>query len=79
MAAGIPIVASAIGPNFKSIKDGYNGFLVNAEEEEWIEKLEILINNETLRKQMGANAKKLAIEQYSVEANLNKYLAVLNG
>lgn len=75
MAAGIPTVASAIGPNFKAIKEGYNGFLVNTDEE-WIEKLEILIKDHELRKLLGANAKKLAVDQYSIEANLYKYLSV---
>jgi len=74
MAAGIPIVASAIGPNFKAIKDGDNGFLVKTDEE-WISKLELLITDAVLRKQMGVNSKKRAVEFYSVEANLDKYLA----
>jgi glycosyltransferase involved in cell wall biosynthesis len=77
MAAGVPIVASAIGPNFKAIKDGYNGFLVSSEEE-WITKLELLIKDEKLRKQMGNNAKSYAIEFYSIEANVDKYLSIFN-
>jgi glycosyltransferase involved in cell wall biosynthesis len=77
MAAGIPIVASAIGPNFKAIKEGYNGFLVNTDEE-WVAKLELLINDVAMRKQMGLNSKKLAVEVYSVQANAHKYLSVIN-
>lgn len=77
MAAGIPIIASAIGPNFKVIKNGYNGFLVS-NEKEWIDKLELLITDKTLRKMMGDNAKENATEFYSVKANLPKYLAVFN-
>lgn len=75
MAVGIPIVASAIGPNFIAIKDGYNGFLVSTEDE-WLLKLELLITDEKLRRAMGNNAKTLARENYSVEANLDKYLQV---
>jgi len=77
MAAGLPIVASAIGPNFKAINNGYNGFLVK-DDQEWINKLETLITDIALRTQMGANSKETAVRQYSVEANLNKYLAVFN-
>jgi glycosyltransferase involved in cell wall biosynthesis len=77
MAAGIPIVASAIGANFQAIKEGYNGFLVNTDEE-WITKLELLINDASLRKQMGLNSKQMAKDIYSVDANLTKYLSVFN-
>lgn len=76
MAAGIPVVASAIGPNFKAIENGCNGFLV-ASDEEWVAQLELLITDEKLRKQMGADAKACAIKTYSVEANVDKYLHAL--
>ena len=77
MAAGIPIVASAIGPNFKAVENGYNGFLVTTNEE-WINRLELLIVDKKLREQMGNNSKSYAIKNYSTEANSDKYLAVLN-
>lgn len=77
MAGGVPIVATAIAPNYKVIKDGYNGFLVK-NDQEWIEKLELLINDEQLRKQMGHNSREFAEEHSSVEANAHKYLEVFN-
>ncbi|MGF7078366.1 glycosyltransferase family 4 protein [Mucilaginibacter sp. UYCu711] len=77
MAAGIPIIASAIGPNLKVIENGYNGFLVGTEDE-WIKKLELLITNEVLRKQMGINSRKHAETFFSVEANLKHYLDTFN-
>jgi glycosyltransferase involved in cell wall biosynthesis len=77
MAAGLPIIATAIAPNYKVIKDGYNGFLVK-DDKEWIEKLELLIKDVQLRKQMGCNSRKFAEEYSSVEANAHKYLAVFN-
>ncbi|WP_158797043.1 glycosyltransferase [Pedobacter sp. L105] len=76
MAAGIPIVASAVGPNFKVVQDGYNGFLVNSAKE-WIDRLDTLITNKKLRNEMGQHSKRCAIEIYSVEANLSKYLQAL--
>lgn len=76
MAAGIPIVASAIGPNFKAVENGYNGFLVTSDEE-WIAQLKLLITDEKLRRQMGTNAKDCAVKSYSVEANADKYLQAL--
>ena len=77
MAAGVPVIASAIGPNFKAIDEGYNGFLVTTDEE-WIQKLTLLITDTELRKRMSENSRKRAVEKYSVEANLGKYLAVFN-
>ncbi|HEY9003796.1 MAG TPA: glycosyltransferase family 4 protein [Mucilaginibacter sp.] len=77
MAAGLPIIATAIGPNYKVIKDGYNGFLVK-DEQEWIEKLELLIKDSQLRKQMGYNSRKFAEENLSVEVYAPKYLEVFN-
>jgi glycosyltransferase involved in cell wall biosynthesis len=77
MAAGLPMVASALGPNFKAIKEGYNGFLA-ASDEEWVEKLSLLIEDKALRKQMGERSRQFAEEHYSVEANSVKYLSVFN-
>ncbi|MGN6398623.1 MAG: glycosyltransferase [Mucilaginibacter sp.] len=77
MAAGIPIVATALGPNFKVIENGYNGFLVRSEQE-WIDQLVLLITDQALRKRMGENARKFAEQNSSVEANAGKYLAVFN-
>lgn len=77
MAAGIPIVATALGPNFKVIQDGYNGFLVTGEQE-WIERLVLLITDHELRKKMGENSRRFAAENSSVEANAGKYLAVFD-
>lgn len=77
MAAGLPIIATAIAPNYKVIEDGYNGFLVK-NDDEWIKKLELLIKDTQLRKQMGQNSRKFAEEHSSVEANAHKYLDVFN-
>ena len=54
MAIGIPVVASAVGENNYVITDGANGFLA-ATSQEWIKKLEMLIQDETLRKRIGQN------------------------
>jgi len=54
MAMGIPVVASAVGENNYVITDGVNGFLATTSEE-WIKKLEMLIQDESLRKRIGQN------------------------
>ncbi len=78
MALGIPTVATAIGTNFRVIETGISGYLVNSEEE-WIEKLALLIENPTLRKKIGM-AGRLKVDKYfSVDANKQKYLDAFNG
>ena len=49
MAPGIPTIATATGSNFRVIENGTSGYLVNSEEE-WIEKLTLLIENFTFKK-----------------------------
>lgn len=65
MAAGVPTVCSDIGMNREVIKHGENGFLAETSEE-WIKYLEILIDNEDLRKTMGVEARKTVENNYSM-------------
>ena len=77
MACGIPCVASPVGINADMIQDGANGFLAG-NEEEWIEKLSLLIENPDLRRKMGERGRVIAEERYSIPANIQKFLAALN-
>lgn len=77
MALEIPSVMSPVGVNCEIISDGVNGFLAD-KEDEWVEKISILIENPELRKKIGTEARKTVIEKYSVEANKEKYLNILN-
>jgi len=66
MATGIPCVASPVGINMQLIQDGVNGFLARTEEE-WISRLSLLIEDEALRKQMGARGREIALREYSFQ------------
>lgn len=77
MACGIPCVASPVGVNTDLIQDGFNGFLAR-NEEEWIEKLSLLIENPDLRRKMGERGRVIAEEKYSVKANIHRFLATFN-
>ena len=46
-------------------------------EEEWIEKLSLLIENSALRKKIGLAGRKTVEEKYSVHVNLPRFLNVL--
>ena len=75
MAAGIPPIASNVGEHSYIIQDGVNGFLCD-NDQEWVEKLRKLLEDEKLRENMGANARKTVEEKYSMEKNA-KILAKL--
>lgn len=77
MALGIPTVATAIGTNFRVIENGVSGFLVGPEEE-WLIALSNLIENAELRRVIGMNARKKVEQEFSVAANKNTYLQIIN-
>ncbi|OGL39920.1 MAG: hypothetical protein A3C43_06305 [Candidatus Schekmanbacteria bacterium RIFCSPHIGHO2_02_FULL_38_11] len=66
MACGLPTVSSPVGVNSEIIKDGENGFLAE-NNEEWIKKLTLLIEDKNLREKMGEKARKTVEEKYSLE------------
>ena len=66
MACGVPVVASPVGVNQDIIKDGENGFLA-AKEDEWADKLTLLLNDETLRRTLGQEGRKTVEHHYSLK------------
>lgn len=76
MAAGIPTVMSPVGVNSTIITDGENGFLASSTEE-WVDKLSRLVESAALRNKFAINGRQEVVNNYSVEANKEKYLAVM--
>ena len=68
MACGLPVVASSVGMNREVVNEGWNGFLAN-NFKEWCNALELLIQDEGLRKRLGQNGRKLVEENYTLESN----------
>lgn len=77
MALEIPPVMSRIGVNTEIIQDGVNGFLADGNEE-WIQKIGLLIESAELRKKMGKEALKTVREKYSTDSQKAHYLNCLN-
>lgn len=77
MALEVPTIMSAVGVNTEIIRDGENGFLA-ASEEEWINKISLLIESFELRKKLGANGRKTVVDRYSLESQKNNYLNSFN-
>jgi glycosyltransferase involved in cell wall biosynthesis len=82
MAAGKPIVATALNQAAEVIQDGYNGLLVKAGDvNRFAEAILTLLNDPAERVRLGQNARLQAIELYSWEQYTTKleeiYLDVL--
>lgn len=76
MALGIPTVASAIGANFRIINTGQNGFLVK-DNAEWVDALSKLLQDATLRQNLGKAGRITVEESFSLLANKDKYLLAM--
>ncbi len=77
MAIGIPTVASAIGTNFRIISNEVTGFLVK-NEEEWVNTILRLASSEELRRSIGSAAAAEVEKSYSIRANRDTYLSIIN-
>jgi len=75
MASGKAVVASKTGPGPEIIKDGIEGLLCDPYSPMSIaEKVITLLENEMLRKALSINARKTAVEQFSIEVIIEKDL-----
>jgi len=77
MAMEIPTIMSPVGVNKEIIKDGFNGFLAESDDE-WVEKISTLIDSGELRKRMGAEGRQTVLQNYSVESQKNNYLNAIS-
>ncbi len=73
MALEIPTILSPVGVNTEIIQDGVNGFLATSDDE-WVEKLSLLIESEELRRKLGKEARKTIVDRYSVESQKDVYI-----
>ena len=74
MASGVPCVAYNCPSGPRAIIDeGINGFLIEDENQDhFIQKLELLIEDENLRIQMGINAQK-SVAKYNIDSVMKKW------
>lgn len=72
---GIPVVASDYGPYAGFVRHGETGYLVKRDHE-WGRYLTQLVNDEAMRTEMGANARKQAAD-WTIEGNIDQWRKVL--
>jgi len=77
MMLGLPCVATDTGTTPLIIADGKNGLLVRTEAE-WLEALKQLIDEPDLRRRLGQQARRDAVERFSTRAVSREYLRVLD-
>lgn len=76
MAGGLPVVASNIDDR-QLIEDGVNGFIVSSDNE-WVEKLELLITDSALRKRMGkAGREKALSHEFSLNGKVEQLIEII--
>ncbi len=76
LSVGVPAVCSPVGINQDIVRDGENGFWATTEEE-WEERLSLLIRDPHLRKKMGENGLRTVEKDYSLTVTSEKFLNVL--
>lgn len=77
MAMGKSVVLQDIGVNKEIVQHGVNGLLASSRED-WMNRLEDLINDHDLRTRLGTAARKTIEEKWSVIAWRDRYLQLFN-
>lgn len=55
------------------VKDGYNGFLADDDEDSWFDKLEVLITNSSLRNAMRSKANEVLRDRFNLAKIVSKF------
>lgn len=79
MAAGLPVIATAIGTNTETFDNENTALLVDVNDfDTWVEKIIFLSQNEAARQKLGVAARNSVEKKFSVSVNKDKYFSVLN-
>jgi glycosyltransferase involved in cell wall biosynthesis len=76
MAAGVPVVASAVGANNDIITDGENGFLAKTADD-WVRSITALAEDTELRKKFGLRGRELVERKYSLDRFADGYIRLI--
>ena len=76
MALGIPTVCSPVGVNTDIIQDNVNG-LIASSNDEWVEKLTMLLHSAELRDRLGKEGRRTVEEKYSAVSQAPRVYEVL--
>ncbi len=80
MASGLPIVGSMVGGIPEALQDGVNGFLVPANAPvDLADRLELLLQQETLRARFGVASRRIAEAQFSLGEKAARLSELMRG
>lgn len=79
MAAGVPVVATDVGPVREVLADGRGGLLTRPTPEALAEGLEAVLGDPERHSAMAAAGRALAEERYSLPAAMERYAELLDG
>ncbi len=77
LALEIPAVASPVGVNTDIIQHGQTGFLARTTEE-WAESLKKLLQNQSIRAEMGKKGRALIEKKYSVQSQVEAFQSLFS-
>ncbi len=78
MASGLPVIAFDIGGNREFIENNINGFIVNTRDSYQLsEALKHFLGNPELRRKCSLQARKTAVEMFSLEKNISGFSQLL--
>jgi len=73
MATGLPVVATRVGGNPTIITEGFDGYLVDRDPEQYARALGRLVESEDLRRTLGARARATTVDKWSVKQMARNY------
>ena len=75
LACELPVIGSKIGGIPEFVEDGETGFLFTAgDHRQLADRINLLINNPETQRRMALNARRAAVEKFSIESRLPGYL-----
>lgn len=77
LACGKPVVASAVG-GIPELLNGKNGFAVNNDAQEMADKINLILSDEKLKKEMGHEAKQTYLHKFTVNKMVDSYMNLYN-
>jgi glycosyltransferase involved in cell wall biosynthesis len=79
-AAGVPVVATAVGGTPEVIEDGVGGYLVpSGDPAALADRIGVLLRNESERRAMGERGRRRVREEFNCEGQAEQYLRLFEG
>jgi glycosyltransferase involved in cell wall biosynthesis len=77
MSCGVPVIAVSEGGLKESVVNGVTGYLIARDSLDLKRKIGYLLNNESLRKKLGKNARELVLSKFTWNESVARFLRTL--